>query len=1039
MKILSIRGKNLASLENAFELDFTVEPLKSAGIFAITGNTGSGKSTILDALCLALFDNTPRISQANEQKVAIVDVGGQSINQSDVRTILRRGATESFAEADFVALDGQTYRSRWSVQRSKGLADGALKNTVISLQNLAAASPVSGTKTELLRKIVELIGMTFEQFTRAVLLAQGDFALFLKAKQNDRAELLEKLTGTEIYSEISKKIYEKAKDVEYDYQKLFTESKRIEEQLLTAQQMEEFSSEKTAIAEEMAAQKTQLENCAVKLKWLDSYQEVCKNIAQAEQALAAAANDIASAKPRYDKVAQIESVQEIRDPFNQYIISSKQLNDNQLNYQQQTIEYEKVAADLKQYSEKNSHIAQEKQTLNSVWEKTEPEIVSARAIDEQLKSAKTTAEEAAKEHLAAELSKQRMAQNMQTMAQEVEKLEVTIESHRKWLVEHEQYKDIASKADFIVETLDSARNNKVQHHMNRKLQKDNEEMLESEQKRLSELNEKMEKLKGLLPAEIAALRAQLQEGKPCPVCGSVHHQVQGADGAESLQEAELTRAKQSITDEIALLAAAVEKRKVEISRLSALTETYARQLAEELGKVEVFLTKIPSWQSEWEQSSSPTFPERVGENRLTKKLKTIAHQWKSFTDELNNAEALLTGKKEALANESMHLAEISKTGEQTALKKENTAAILSDLQAKRAHLLHGQPANEVAAQLTAQKKAMEEKLQQSTAKMNELALRQEQLKTITTHLTQEIKGLNAQCAALQQTIEQWIAKRNDGVTGKLLKELFSKDQKWMDEEKKYLNGLKEVATAAKATLEERKRNLAQHQEAAVKPQEGETRETLNVQHSTTEAALAVKNQRLTEIELLFIQHRQNCEQLKTLEQNLREKETLSANWAKLNEVFGSKEGGKFQKIAQQYTLDILLSYANKHLHDLSKRYEVQRIPDTLALQVVDLDMLGEKRTVYSLSGGESFLVSLALSLGLSSLSSNKLHIESLFIDEGFGSLDADTFRVAMDALEQLQTQGRKIGVISHVAEMTERIAVQVRVTKTNNGKSIVNY
>ena len=113
---------------------------------------------------------------------------------------------------------------------------------------------------------------------------------------------------------------------------------------------------------------------------------------------------------------------------------------------------------------------------------------------------------------------------------------------------------------------------------------------------------------------------------------------------------------------------------------------------------------------------------------------------------------------------------------------------------------------------------------------------------------------------------------------------------------------------------------------------------------------------------------------------------------------------------------------------------MQQVPGTLALQVIDCDMCDEIRTVYSLSGGESFLISLALALGLSS---NNLKVESLFIDEGFGSLDADSLRTAMEALEQLQMQGRIIGVISHVQEMSERISVQVQVHKKVNGKSVL--
>lgn len=144
---------------------------------------------------------------------------------------------------------------------------------------------------------------------------------------------------------------------------------------------------------------------------------------------------------------------------------------------------------------------------------------------------------------------------------------------------------------------------------------------------------------------------------------------------------------------------------------------------------------------------------------------------------------------------------------------------------------------------------------------------------------------------------------------------------------------------------------------------------------------------------------------------------VNDTWAKLGGLIGSADGKRFRNIAQQLTLDILLGYANRHLQDLSRRYRLERVAETLALQVVDQDMGDEIRSVHSLSGDESFLLSLALALGLASLSSNRVRVESLFIDEGFGSLDADTLRVAIDALDSLQAMGRKVGVISHVQEM----------------------
>ena len=166
---------------------------------------------------------------------------------------------------------------------------------------------------------------------------------------------------------------------------------------------------------------------------------------------------------------------------------------------------------------------------------------------------------------------------------------------------------------------------------------------------------------------------------------------------------------------------------------------------------------------------------------------------------------------------------------------------------------------------------------------------------------------------------------------------------------------------------------------------------------------------------------------------------VAEEWNRLNSLFGSANGGKFKEIAQSYTLDILLSHANIHLTELTSRYKLERTGSSLGLQVSDLDMLGEIRSVHSLSGGESFLISLALALGLASLSTNRMSVESLFIDEGFGSLDIETLRIAIDALERLRSSGRKIGVISHVSEMTERIGVQVKVVKSSNGKSRIEF
>ena len=212
-------------------------------------------------------------------------------------------------------------------------------------------------------------------------------------------------------------------------------------------------------------------------------------------------------------------------------------------------------------------------------------------------------------------------------------------------------------------------------------------------------------------------------------------------------------------------------------------------------------------------------------------------------------------------------------------------------------------------------------------------------------------------------------------------------------------------------------------------------ETLLQQQAVCQQKTEELRAQQTESSFKLRTHQENRQKIAFMETEMQTTKQFSEQWASLNEIAGSSDGGKFRRIAQGYTLDVLLSYTNVQLRQLSNRYRLERVPDTLALQVIDRDMCDEVRTVHSLSGGESFLVSLALALGLSSLSSNKMRVESLFIDEGFGSLDAETLRLAMDALESLRTQGRKIGVISHVQEMTERIPVQIKVCRGDNGRS----
>ena len=205
MRILAIRGENLASLAAPFAVDLASEPLGATGLFAITGETGAGKSTILDALCLALYGRYPRVAVTRREDVP--DPGGESLSASDGRAILRRGAGSGFAEVDFIGRDGIAYRVGWEAYRARNKPTGKLQAERRRLHRLDDGSAVAAGKTQVLDKVVALTDLTFDQFRRTVLLAQGEFDAFLLAAEGERAELLEKITGTVIYSEISKRVH----------------------------------------------------------------------------------------------------------------------------------------------------------------------------------------------------------------------------------------------------------------------------------------------------------------------------------------------------------------------------------------------------------------------------------------------------------------------------------------------------------------------------------------------------------------------------------------------------------------------------------------------------------------------------------------------------------------------------------------------------------------------------------------------------------------------------------------------------------------
>lgn len=1022
MKILAIRGKNLASLEGEFEIDFTSEPLRSAGIFAITGPTGAGKSTILDALCLALFDNAPRLNKAELLKIE--DENQDNITLKDCRNILRKGTADGYAEVDFVALNGDKYRSQWTVRRARGKAEGALQSTLIRLVNLSTSAEEQGTKRDLLNRITEIIGLTFDQFTRAVLLAQGDFATFLKAKQNEKAELLEKLTGTEIYSKISALIYERTGEAKTVLDIL---KQRIADvRLLTDEELTAFNQEKETLSKQSEPIKQQFSRIEKNVNWIKQEDQIKQEIAQADQGLKTIQSKIQEAAPRYEYMAMLDLSQEIRDSYVDLENKQKQQTGLKANLHEKTEEKKRVDEKLIRIETDLRTAKSQLDELEQKYTTLKPTIAKAKELDLQIKTIAEKKSDIQKELVSLQKQQKDSEQNLSALQIQFQKAKETKDTLKKWYADNDQYKDIVPRIDLIINLLDTAKTAKSQQESISKSLESGQVMLKTYHNQLKQLEEEAEKLNNLLPTEILNLRGKLEEGKPCPVCGSIHHTLDiYTDQQNSVNEKELESAKKKTAEATATAKETIENTQKSITAFEVHLKTFQSQFETSFSGLKQYLSPLPDWETNPDQSL------------LQNKLTQIVHLWNENKIKAETATQQIETLSVRIESEDKNLSKIKEEQTRKTEALTEQTKLLNNHTDERYSLLGDKSVDNIENRYTTLKTSYTQKYEQQRTEKEKADSEKASVNGTITQLQKDIDANAEQTKQLISAIKNWLNNSNHPITAELLKELMLKSREWITQERNYLNEIKNQELILSTTLKERTTRLAKHQESEHKPDKELTRENLELQHNELSDKQEIINKRLTEIQVALVTHEQGKQRIKTFESELNTKEELHNNWAKLNDLLGSASGNKFKTIAQGYTLDVLLDYANNHLADLSKRYQLEKISGTLALQVIDNDMLGEVRTVHSLSGGESFLISLSLALGLSSLSSNRMKIESLFIDEGFGSLDIDTLSIAMDALDNLQTQGRKIGVISHVEEMKERISAQIQVIKEANGRSSV--
>ena len=947
MKILAIRLKNLTSIEGTVEVDFTAEPLCSAGIFAISGPTGAGKSTLLDALCLALYDKAPRFA-ASVESVNLADVGDNRINQSDVRNLLRRGTSDGYAEVDFLGVDGHRYRSCWSVRRTRNKVSGSLQPQMMEVKELDTGKEFQGTKKELLAQLVELIGLTYEQFTRTVLLAQNDFATFLKSKGAAKAELLEKLTGTGVYSFISQEVFARNKAAQEEVALIHNKMSVIElipeEEQLALQKEKELLAEKRSEGIKLLAEQNAQLNVVRSLKTQEELRTKKQKEEQGEQARLKTALDILASQEeglvRFK--AQWEAIQPDLKRARQLDVQIQSQQEGYIQSQQL------LQAARKQVQEQDKRKRMVEEQLHLSYQ-TLRRLLNVAGTEDSLRLEQV--EETLRQSAGIETNEKRLerlnAFGYPSLAEEQVKLQ-------KELARQQNIRQLTEALKKAMSEIE---------HLEKEAADCSKELSEREVA-LKTVQRLYENARMAVGKDVKALRRQLEEGEACPVCGSTSHPYHREQEVVDT----LFRNMEQEYNAATAVYQQVNNRSIALQRDLAHQKMIAGQVREQLSAFQKEST---------DTGNEEQIQQRLGElAKLILEYRNLYAEWQRGDEEIKKLRSHYEALRENVSRCRLAMQKVSAANEQSVLLQNAAIAeqkrfeviekALDTLRRERSGLLKGKSADEAEAAVARRE--------------GELNLALEKARKEVETAQNGLSGLQGELKQIASSIEELQVRQKQIEFPEQLPEAIKKQQE----------------------------------------------ENLN-----TERSLSI-------IEARLLQQAKNKAAVEQIAKELSEKQSVADRWAKLNKLIGSADGAKFKVIAQSYTLNLLLLHANKHLSYLSKRYKLQQVPGTLALQVVDCDMCDEIRTVYSLSGGESFLISLALALGLSSLSSNNLKVESLFIDEGFGSLDAESLRTAMEALEQLQMQGRKIGVISHVQEMSERISVQVQVHKKVNGKSVLS-
>ncbi len=1176
MKILAIRGSNLASLAGEFEIDLSHAPLADTGVFAIVGNTGAGKSTLLDALCVALFDRTPRLTNHSRVVVGRGDDDPTTLGAHDARTLLRRGAGAGFAEVDFESGDARRYRARWSVRRARNHSHGNLQDQTMSLTALDSDERLGGTKTETLRAIAARIGLSFDQFRRSALLAQGEFAALLRADGKDRSELLERMTGTQIYSRLSIAAHVRAAVAEQRLRD--TRAAALAIPVLADAARIEAESEHALAEAARGAARARLVVAEAAARWLAGDAERRAAVATAEGERDAAIAAHADAEPARTELATRRRLETIRAPLELAARSVRELaaargdlerleaavrvarDDHAalavrlaaIDELHVPIRAGRIAAAMPEPSPAAGEIDREalqraRDALpDAAWLAARatlaPEIAAWPWLDERFEehasivAALATLERALGDRETSRLdttaTRAMIAADHDAKLAELAQAEraaqafhdrrgPTLDAARKAedearvkLGEAERLIAIASGARALAaeratlvariaeldaaDTTDRTRGTTVAANREREI------VLRDERTRA------LDELRRAAGYEHA--RTELCDGEPCPLCGALEHPWRDRGALDDVIASAVAHLDATVTRlaeldrETAAIALAAERRsrdrETADERLAAITDAATAATSNWRAHLaaagELVLDDDPS-----SAAAETLAAERVHvATRRLEAARDARHRTEASTKAASEAQATARLVRADVDQHAARLAAIDRSlaeieadgqrlrGERTG-RTERAASLapqiataiarwnaIEEATSTTAELASGvgTPDGRVSGMnasdsLVASRTAIAARVEHWRRSANRVAAAEARLAGLRLAIAGDADEAERRAAEHATRIaevrkrEEELARAADEAAARLraaaagagidLAELgephdreaaldlaalvraadrLAGDRDAQGELEARLTALDAAVVRMRAVVEERLRAVTEH--AETRPDDPALADAraldaiaaavadAEAHAARTAATLAADTDARSRREAAFA--------------GLADDEARAEVDRVLGSAIGSHDGKLFRSFAQSLTLDALLAVANAHLLELAPRYQLERIPrHDLEIQVIDRDLGDEVRSIHSLSGGEAFLVSLALALGLSSLSAHDVRVRTLLIDEGFGTLDPSTLDTALAVLDALQATGRQIGVISHVPALIERVGAHVSVVQRGGGRSEV--